>query len=353
MTSGTPECPQSREPNEMSKIPQSMRFVDHGAGGAPEVLKMGEAPVPTPGAGEVLIRVAWAGVNRPDVAQRQGKYPPPPGASPYIGLEVAGEVVAVGAGASRWRLGERVCALVNGGGYAEYVAAPEGQVLPVPAGLTLLQAAAIPENYFTVWTNVFDRGRLAAGESFLVHGGSSGIGLTAIQLASARGATVYTTVGNAEKAEACVRLGATAAINYREHDFVDEIARLTERRGVDLILDMVGGDYIPRNLKSLALDGRLVQIAFLQGSKAEVDFTGLMTRRLSFTGSTLRPRTAADKAAIADSLRREVWPLLENGRALPVIHQVFPMAQAAAAHALMESSTHIGKIMLKVGAADD
>jgi putative PIG3 family NAD(P)H quinone oxidoreductase len=337
----------------MSKIPQSMKFVDHGTGGAPEVLKLAQGPVPAPGEGEVLIRVAWAGVNRPDVAQREGKYPPPPGASPYIGLEVAGEVVALGSGVSRCKLGDRVCALVNGGGYAEYVTAPQGQVLPVPAGLTLLQAAAIPENYFTVWTNVFDRGRLSAGETFLVHGGSSGIGLTAIQLASARGATVYTTVGNADKAAACLKLGAAAAINYREQDFVDEIARLTERRGVDLILDMVGGDYIPRNMKSLALDGRLVQIAFLQGSKVEVDFTTLMTRRLSFSGSTLRPRSPADKAAMADALHREVWPLLEAGRALPVIHQVYPLAEAGAAHALMESSAHIGKIMLKVADADD
>jgi len=337
----------------MTQIPQTMKFVDHGAGGAPEALRLAEAPVPSPAADEVLIRVVCAGVNRPDVSQRQGNYPPPPGASPYIGLEVAGEIAALGSGVSRWRVGDRVCALVNGGGYAEYVVAPQGQVLPVPAGLSMEQAAAIPENYFTVWTNVFERGRLTAGERFLVHGGSSGIGLTAIQLASARGATVYTTVGNADKAAACTRLGAAEAINYREQDFVDEIARLTERRGVDVILDMVGGDYVSRNLRSLAIDGRLVQIAFLQGNKPQIDLTPLMVRRLTFTGSTLRPRSSADKAAIADALHREVWPLLEQGRALPVIHQTYPLAQAAAAHALMESSTHIGKIMLKVADAGD
>lgn len=332
----------------MSQIPNTMQYIDHGAGGPPEVLKLATSPVPAPAPGEVLIRTAYAGVNRPDVIQRNGKYPPPPGASPHIGLEVSGEVVALGEGVTKWKRGDRVCALVNGGGYAEYVTAPQGQALPIPAGLSMLQAAAIPENYFTVWTNVFERGRLAAGETFLVHGGSSGIGLTAIQLAKARGATVYTTVGNAGKARACLELGADVAINYREQDFVAEIARLTDGKGVDLILDMVGGDYIGRNLKCLALDGRLVQIAYLQSPKVEVDWTTLMTRRLTFTGSTLRPRSAADKAAIADALRREVWPLLERGRALPVIHQVFPLAESAAAHALMESSVHIGKIMLEV-----
>jgi NADPH:quinone reductase len=332
----------------MTAIAQTMRLIEHGAGGPPEVLRPGTGPVPAPAPGEVLVRVAYAGVNRPDVLQRSGKYPPPPGASPLIGLEVSGEVVALGQGATRWRIGDRLCALVNGGGYAEYVTVPEGQALPVPAGLSMLQAAAIPENYFTVWTNVFERGRLAAGETFLVHGGSSGIGLTAIQLAAERGATVYTTVGNSAKAAACLERGASAAINYREQDFVAEVARLTDGKGVDLILDMVGGDYIGRNLRSLALDGRMVQIAFLQSPKVEVDWTTLMTRRITFTGSTLRPRTAADKAAIADALRAQVWPLLERGRALPVIHQVFPLDQASQAHALMESSTHIGKIMLEV-----
>lgn len=332
----------------MSNIPQTMRYIDHGAGGPPEVLKPVSGPVPAPKPGEVLIRTAYAGVNRPDVIQRNGMYPPPPGASPYIGLEVSGEVVVLGEGVTSWRVGDAVCALVNGGGYAEYVTAPQGQTLGVPKGLSLLQAAAIPENFFTVWTNVFERGRLAAGETFLVHGGSSGIGLTAIQLAKARGATVYTTVGNAQKAEVCLKLGADAAINYREQDFVEQIARLTGGNGVNLILDMVGGEYIARNIRSLALDGRLVQIAFLQSPKVEVDWTTLMTRRLTFTGSTLRPRSAADKAALADALREQVWPLLEQGRALPVIHQVFPLAEAAAAHALMESSVHIGKIMLEV-----
>ena len=332
----------------MSDIPKTMRYIDHGAGGPPQVLKIAEAPVPAPKPGEVLIRVAYSGVNRPDVIQRDGKYPPPPGASPHIGLEASGEVVAVGEGVESLRKGDQVCALLNGGGYAEYVTAPAGQTLPVPKGVSLLQAAALPENYFTVWTNVFERGRLVAGESFLVHGGSSGIGLTAIQLARARGATVYTTVGNAEKAKVCLERGAEAAIVYRDQDFVEEIARLTEGRGVNLILDMVGGDYIGRNLKSLALEGRLVQIAFLQSPKAEVDFRTLMMRRLTFTGSTLRPRSAAEKEGIAKQLRAEVWPLLEQGRALPVIHQVFPLAEAAAAHALMETSTHIGKIMLEV-----
>jgi len=298
----------------------------------------------------VLIRVAFAGVNRPDVAQREGRYPPPPGASPLLGLEVSGEVAAVGAGVSQWKAGDAVCALCNGGGYAEYVAVPAGQVMPVPKGLSMLQAAALPETYFTVWTNVFERGRLAAGETFLVHGGSSGIGLTAIQLAKARGATVYTTVGNAEKARVCLELGADLAIDYRQQDFVAEVAGATGKRGVDLILDMVGGDYIARNLRCLAMDGRLVQIAFLQGSKAEVDWTPLMVKRLTYTGSTLRPRSAADKERMAQELRREVWPLLEAGRALPHVHSEFGLEQAAEAHALMESSAHIGKIMLRVSA---
>ncbi len=332
----------------MTDIPRTMRYIDHGAGGAPDVLKIADAPVPEAGPCEVLIRVAFAGVNRPDISQRYGRYPPPPGASPHLGLEASGEVVGIGKGVESLRKGDQVCALLNGGGYAEYVVAPAGQTLPAPKGLTLLQAAALPENYFTVWTNVFERGRLAPGESFLVHGGSSGIGLTAIQLAKARGATVYTTVGNDDKARACLERGADAVINYRKQDFVAEIARLTERRGVNLILDMVGGDYIERNLKSLAIEGRLVQIAFLQSPKAEVNWTPLMARRLTFTGSTLRPRSAAEKEGIARQLRAEVWPLLAKGQALPVIYKVFPLAEAAAAHALMETSTHIGKIMLEV-----
>lgn len=332
----------------MSQIPATMEFVDHGAGGAPSVLRAGRMPVPAPAAGEVLIRVAWAGVNRPDVAQRQGHYPPPRGASPVLGLEVSGHVVALGEGVAEPKIGDAVCALTNGGGYAQYAVAPAGQTLPVPQGLSLLQAAALPENFFTVWTNVFERGRLVAGETFLVHGGSSGIGLTAIQLAHARGATVYTTVGSVEKAAVCERLGAAAAIDYRREDFVERIAALTGRRGVDLILDMVGGDYVTRNFKALAIEGRLVQIAFLNGPKAEIDCTPLMVKRLTWTGSTLRPRSAADKAQIAARLREQVWPLLASGRVQVVVHETFELADAARAHELMESSRHIGKIMLRV-----
>jgi putative PIG3 family NAD(P)H quinone oxidoreductase len=330
-------------------LPTTMRYIDHGKGGPPSVLKPAEGPVPAPRDDEVLIRVAYAGVNRPDVLQRSGSYPPPPGASPYLGLEASGEVVALGKGVSRWKLGDRVCALTNGGAYAEYVASPEGQTLPVPAGLSLVQAAALPETYFTVYTNVIERGRLQAGETILIHGGSSGIGITAIQMAKAWGATVYTTVGNAEKAKACKALGADVAIDYRSQDFVEEVLELTGKRGVDVILDMVGGDYIARNLRCLALEGRLVQIAFLQSPKVEVDWTTLMTKRLTYTGSTLRPRPPAEKARLADELRTKIWPQIEQGRMLPVIHKVFPLSEAGAAHTLMESSTHIGKIMLEVG----
>ena len=328
--------------------PETMNVIDHGTGGAPEVLTLAAAPTPRPGAGDVLIRVAFAGVNRPDILQRSGRYPPPPGASPLIGLEVSGEIVALGDGVTSWRVGDRVCALTNGGGYAQFAVAPEGQVLPIPAGLSLEQAAALPETFFTVWSNVFERGRLGAGESLLVHGGSSGIGVTAIQMARARGATVYATAGSSEKVAACVALGATAAINYRDEDFVAAISRLTEGRGVDVVLDMVGGDYIGRNLRCLALGGRLVQIAFLKGSKAEVDWLALMVRRLTYTGSTLRPQSTAQKAAIAAALRREIWPLVEKGAIVPQIFKVFEFAQAAQAHTLMESSQHIGKIMLRV-----
>jgi putative PIG3 family NAD(P)H quinone oxidoreductase len=329
-------------------IPTTMRYVDHGTGGGPEVLQVKTGPVPELGAGEVLIRVSAAGVNRPDCLQRSGRYPPPSDASPHIGLEVAGRIVALGQGVTEWTVGDAVCALTNGGGYAEYAIAPSGQVLPAPAGLTPLQAAALPETYFTVWANVVERGRLAAGESLLVHGGSSGIGITAIQLAKARGATVFCTVGSAEKAQACIELGADAAIDYRRQDFVAETLRLTGNRGVDVVLDMVGGPYIEKNLKLLALEGRLVQIAFLQPSRVELDWLPLMVKRLTFTGSTLRPRPPAEKARLAQQLRTQVWPLLEQGRALPHIHRVFPLEQAAQAHALMESSEHIGKIMLAV-----
>ncbi len=330
-------------------VPDSMMFIAADGAGGPEVLKPAQGKVPEPQDGDVLIRVQAAGVNRPDVAQRQGKYPPPPGASPVIGLEVAGEIAAVGGAVTGWRPGDRVCALANGGGYAEYCVAPATQVLPWPAGYDALRAAALPETYFTVWANLFMLGRLAAGERVLVHGGSSGIGVTAIQLATAFGATAYVTVGSEAKAEACVKLGAAAAINYRSSDFGEELKRLTEGRGVDVVLDMVGAPYFQRNLRSLALDGRLVQIAFLEGSKVEnFDLLPIMTRRLTVTGSTMRPRTAAQKGRIADELRTKVWPLLAEGKAGPVIHATFPLAEAARAHALMESGAHIGKIMLTV-----
>ncbi|EFV84605.1 zinc-containing alcohol dehydrogenase superfamily protein [Achromobacter xylosoxidans C54] len=325
-------------------------FIDHGTGGAPDCLRLAEREMAAPAGRQVLIEVVYAGVNRPDVLQRSGSYPPPPGASPYLGLEVAGTIVAVGPDATRWQVGDRVCALTPGGGYAQYCLADERHCLPVPRGLDLLSAAAIPENYFTVWTNVFERARLAAGEKFLVHGGSSGIGLTAIQLARAFGAEVWTTVGNQEKAEACLKAGAHHAVLYRDTDFEADIRQATGGQGVDVILDMVGGAYINKNIRLLAVNGRLVQIAFLEGSKAEIDALPIMTKRLSFTGSTLRPRSDEDKGAIAQALADKVLPLMEQGRCLPLIHQVFPLEQAAQAHALMESSKHIGKIMLKVRA---
>ena len=331
-------------------LPNSMTHIATDGAGGPEVMRLAEGPVPQPKPDEVLIRVQAAGVNRPDVAQRQGIYPPPPNASPLLGLEVAGEVVALGAEVRGWRIGDRVCALVNGGGYAQYCVAPEAQCLPWPDGYDAIRAAALPETYFTVWANLFMLGRLARGETLLVHGGSSGIGVTAIQLAVAFGATAYATVGSAEKADACRRLGAAAAINYRESDFLEEIRRLTDGRGVDVVLDMVGAPYFPRNLKALALEGRLVQIAFLQGSKlAEgFDLAPIMVRRLTVTGSTMRPRTTAQKGAIAAALRAQVWPKLAQGGCGPVIHKLFPLAEVVAAHRLMESSAHIGKIMLRV-----
>jgi len=322
-----------------------MRFIDTSGIGGPEVMKLAEGPAPTPGQDEVLIEVAWAGVNRPDVAQRAGGYPPPPGASPILGLEVAGRVVKA---AGPWREGDEVCALVSGGGYAEFCAAPAAQCLPVPKGMGLKEAAALPETFFTVWTNVFERGRLQKGETLLVHGGTSGIGTTAIQLAHAFGARVFTTAGSDEKCAFCRKIGADEAINYRTQDFVEEVRRLTDKRGVELILDMVGGPYLERNIRCLAVEGRLVQIAFLQGSKAAIDFTPMMTKRLTLTGSTLRPRTVEQKAAIARSLKQHVWPLLEAGTVRPIIHKTFPLAEAAEAHRLMESSQHIGKILLQV-----
>ncbi len=329
-------------------IPATMRYVDHGNGGGPEVLKVAIREVPELGAGEVLIEVIAAGVNRPDCIQRSGRYPPPADASPHLGLEVAGRIVALGQGVTEWKIGEAVCALANGGGYAEYAAAPAGQVLPVPAGLTMLQAAALPETYFTVWANLVERGRLAAGDTVLIHGGSSGIGITAIQIAKAWGATVICTVGNAQKAAACLALGADAAIDYRQQDFVAQTLKITGSRGVNLILDMVGGTYVEKNLKLLAVDGRLVQIAFLQPSKVEIDLMPIMTKRLTVTGSTMRPRSAANKADLAAALRTHIWPMLEQGRLLPSIYKVFALEQAAEAHALMESSEHIGKIMFSV-----
>ncbi len=327
---------------------QRCTFIDHGKGGAPDCMRVAERDMEAPTGRQVLIEVAYAGVNRPDVLQRSGSYPPPPGASPYLGLEVSGTIVATGPEARDWKVGDEVCALTPGGGYAQFCLADERHCLPVPRGLDLLTAAAIPENYFTVWTNVFDRARLAQGEKILVHGGSSGIGLTAIQLARAFGAEVWTTVGNTQKADACVKAGAHHAVLYRDADFESAVREGTGNAGVDVILDMVGGAYINKNLRLLALNGRLVQIAFLEGSKAEIDALPIMTKRLQFTGSTLRPRSDEDKAAIAQSLTQKVLPLMEAGKCLPLIHEVFPLAEAARAHELMESSKHIGKIMLRV-----
>ena len=329
-------------------LPQEMNVAELAGFGGPEVLKPARRPVPKPGSEEVLIAVAAAGVNRPDVLQRQGNYTPPPGASDLPGLEVAGTVAAVGAGVKDWKVGDPAMALVAGGGYAEYCAAPAPQCLPVPRGFSMIEAAAVPETFFTVWTNVFDRGRLKSGETFLVHGGSSGIGTTAIQLAHEFGAKVITTVGGGDKAAACRKLGADLAINYREADFVKEVMKATGDKGADLILDMVGGDYINRNLACLAVDGRLVQIAFLQGSKAEINLAAVMMKRQTITGSTLRPRSVAQKGEIAAALKREVLPLLEAGKAKPVIFKTLKLAEAAEAHRLMESSAHIGKIVLTI-----
>jgi NADPH2:quinone reductase len=314
------------------------------------VLVPSRGPVPSPREDEVLIRTLAVGVNRPDVAQRAGSYPPPPGASPVIGLECAGEVVATGAGATRFQVGDRVCALTNGGAYAEYVTAPEAQTLPWPGGYDAIRAAALPETYFTVWANLFGHGRLAAGETVLIHGGTSGIGVTAIQLGKAFGATVYATAGNAAKVEACRRFGADAAFDYKSADFAEEVKRLTGGKGVDVVLDMVGAPYFAKNIRCLKLDGRLVMIAFLNGHVAEsVDLRPIMVKRLTVTGSTMRPRTTAEKGAIARELEAKVWPLLARGEAGPHIHATFPLEGAAEAHRLMESSTHIGKIMLTLG----
>jgi len=323
----------------------TMRVVEISEPGGPEVLVPGERPVPTPGHGEILIKVAYAGVNRPDALQRAGQYAPPPDASDLPGLEASGVVAAVGPGVTGWSEGDEVCALLPGGGYAQYVVTPAAHALPVPQGMDLREAACLPETFFTVWSNVFMRGELVAGERFLVHGGSSGIGTTAIQLAKVLGARVFATAGSDEKCARCQDLGAERAINYKSEDFV---TILREEGGADLILDMVGGDYIPRNIKALAEDGRLVQIAFLQSPRVEMNFAPVMMRRLTITGSTLRPQSVQAKAAIADELRANVWPLLDAGRIGPVMDSEFALADAAKAHARMESSQHIGKIVLKV-----
>lgn len=331
----------------MNNIPQSMNYIQIEKHGDPEVLKLHSMPVPEPGPGEVLIKVAAAGVNRPDMMQRKGLYPPPPGATDVPGLEVSGTVVSLGQNVSEPPINSEVCALVTCGGYAEYCLAAASICLPVPEKISLVNAAGIPETFFTVWTNVFKRGRLKAGESLLVHGGSSGIGTTAIQLGKAFGATVYITAGTSDKCEFCNNLGADAAINYREQNFSEEINRLTEGKGVNVILDMVGGPYFPKNIRLLADEGRLVQIALMQGSKAEVDFRSLLLKRVTLTGSTLRPHSVEEKTKIAQALQKNVWPLLESGAIRPIIHETFPLKQASEAHLLMESSVHIGKILLK------
>lgn len=325
-----------------------MRAIEIAAPGGPEVLHVTRRPVPVPAVNEVLIEVAAAGVNRPDVLQRKGGYPPPPGASDIPGLEVAGTIVAAATGVHEWKLGDRVCALVTGGGYAEYVAAPAPQCLPIPRGLTLIEAAGIPETFFTVWVNVFERAGLKGSETLLIQGGSSGIGVTAIQMARAFGHRVFVTAGSDDKCAACEKLGASRAINYRTEDFVAVVKELTGGKGVDVILDMVGGDYVPRELACLADDGRLSLIAFLGGSKATIDMTDILRRRLSITGSTLRARSVEVKGAIAQALKQKVWPLIEAGKIRSVIHRTFTLEEASAAHALMESSAHVGKIILEV-----
>jgi len=333
----------------MAALRDTMNVIEISKPGPPEVLAPAQRPMPKPGAGEVLIEVAAAGVNRPDVMQRMGHYPPPPRASDIPGLEIAGQVVGLGEGVKNLEVGEAVCALVAGGGYAEYCVAPEPQCLPIPKGFSMEEAAALPETFFTVWHNLFERGQLKEGETVLIHGGSSGIGTTAIQLARAFGAkAIFATAGTAEKCRACERLSATRAIDYKAEDFASVVKSATEGRGVDVVLDMVAGDYLQKNLDVLAMDGRLILIAFLHGSKAEIDFNGVLRRRLTITGSGLRPRPVAEKGAIAAGLKQHVWPLLDAGKVRPQIDKVFPLTDAAAAHRLMESSAHIGKIVLKI-----
>jgi len=329
-------------------LPSKMRAVEIAKPGGPEVLTPVERPLPSPKPNEILVKVAAAGVNRPDVLQRMGLYAVPPDASDLPGLEIAGEVAACGSAVTMWKPGDKVCALVHGGGYAEYCVAPEVQALPSPKGLSLVEAASLPETFFTVWSNVFDRAALKSGETLLVQGGSSGIGVTAIQLARAMGNRVFATAGSDEKCAACVKLGAEKAINYRTQDFAAEVKAATGGKGVNVILDMVGGDYVPKELKCLADEGRLVFIAFLRGPKAELDINELMRRRLTLTGSTLRPRPVEFKGAIANSLRERIWPLIEAGKIKPVLYRTFPLAEASEAHKLMESSQHVGKIVLTV-----
>jgi putative PIG3 family NAD(P)H quinone oxidoreductase len=326
----------------------TMKQVEISGPGGPEVLNLVDGPLPDPGTGEVLIKVYAAGVNRPDVFQRQGKYNPPAGASPIPGLEVAGEIVKLGAGVSEFGLGDRVCALVSGGGYAEFCVAPVPQVLPIPTGLTFIEASGIPENYFTVWTNVFDRGQLQKGETILIHGGSSGIGTTAIQLCHQFGARIISTAGNDEKCGVCKSLGADHVINYKTQDFEAETRVITGGKGANIILDMVGGNYIQKNINCLALEGRLIQIAFLQSSISQLDLMAVMTKRLTITGSTLRPRTVEQKGEIARALSKEIWPLFNDKKIKVLVDTVLPLSRASDAHALMESSTHIGKIVLEV-----
>jgi putative PIG3 family NAD(P)H quinone oxidoreductase len=330
----------------MTPVPATMTAIAIREPGGPDVLVPEVRPRPAPGPRQILVKVAAAGVNRPDVAQRQGFYPPPAGAPDIPGLEIAGEVVACGEGVTRWKKGDKVCSLVIGGGYAEYCLAHAGHALPVPDGLSLTEAAAVPETFFTVWHNVFERGGLQKGETLLVHGGSSGIGTTAIQLAKNFGANVIVTAGSADKCEACRKLGADLAIDYKSEDFVALTKSATDGKGADLILDMVGGDYIERNYEAAAVEGRIVQIAFLRSPKATVNFTRLMLKRLTHTGSTLRARSDADKAAIARAVEDKVWPLLASGKVKPVMDQTFPLTEAAKAHARMETSQHIGKIVL-------
>jgi NADPH2:quinone reductase len=325
-----------------------MHYIDISEYGGPEVMEIKAGEIPDPAKGEVLIKVHAAGVNRPDLMQRQGLYPPPPGASPILGLEVAGEVVATGGEVAAWSVSDRVCALTNGGGYAQYVAVPEGQCLPVPEGLTLDEAAAIPETFFTVWANVFDRAKLQPGESFLVHGGSGGIGTAAIQMAKAMDSKVFTTAGSTEKCSACQRLGADVAINYHQQDYVEVLKAATDGQGVDVILDIVGGDYVDRNLQLAARDGRIVSLSFIKGARVTIDMMPVLLKRLIITGSTLRPRSADAKAAIADKLRLHIWPLIAQKEIKPLIAARFAMADAAQSHKLMESSQHIGKIILSV-----